>query len=815
MHASSILDKCSSTKIGEFNTFLKANVDNKKHCSSYFLNIDGNKSNFDSLTVELDLIEHKFSVIGLAETNTTPDESSVYQLPEYNSFYQDTIDNKSKGTGVALYIHESLSATVIQSVSDTTQNLESLFVTTRSNSKEATFGVLYRPPNGEFSSFLNELTAILQLLPKKSVQLMGDLNVNLLNDSKERLELEEVMLSAGFFPVISIGTHEKPGCKRTCIDNILTNDISNVIYSGVISESISHHLPIFGIFENLLQISPSTVTKCIQLYDYRDANIEDFLNNLKISLDTDIPRTFSDFYEQFSINLDKACKLTKPKNSKRTPVSNPWITGGIATSVIAKHELHDNWQAAKNKRCVKNPSVRCSEAPDDCQCYFCKELERHRTLFTDKRRRVKHIINIAKKRYYCQKIDECDGDSKKTWEIINNLRGKSSRKIKPSFVINNERIVFRRLIAHEFNKYFVSIATNLNKVYEDPSNDPILANTDLYKNYLPASCKNSIYMHDCTESEIATIITELKNGKASDVPIKVIKQSSQVIAGHLACAYNKCMSEGTFPCVLKTGKVTPIYKKDNEELVENYRPVSTLPVFGKIFEKVIYSRLYSFFTSQGILYENQFGFRKGHSTSHALNFSVNHIEANTKKGKHVLGIFIDLSKAFDTLPFDKLLFKLSHYGIRGNALKLLESYLTDRRQYVAVLGEESEKEIVKLGVPQGSVLGPLLFLIYINDIYKCSDLGKFVLFADDTNIFVSADTIHEVYEIANQTLHNARWIDDVPKDICHSDPSSEDSQEESNVEKPFRNGEVGLPPRFATGPARGPSWLNRAHCFWE
>ena len=172
----------------------------------------------------------------------------------------------------------------MQSVSDTTQNLESLFVTTRSNSKEATFGVLYRPPNGDFSSFLNELTTILQLLPKKSVQLMGDFNVNMLNDSKERLELEEAMLSTGFFPLISIGTHEKPGCKRTCIDNILTNDISNVTYSGVISESTSHHLPIFGIFENLLEINPSSVAKSVQLYDYRDANIENFLNNLKSSL---------------------------------------------------------------------------------------------------------------------------------------------------------------------------------------------------------------------------------------------------------------------------------------------------------------------------------------------------------------------------------------------------------------------------------------------------------------------------------------------------------------------------------------------------
>ena len=157
------------------------------------------------------------------------------------------------------------------------------------------------------------------------------------------------------------------------------------------------------------------------------------------------------------------------------------------------------------------------------------------------------------------------------------------------------------------------------------------------------------------------------------------------------------MQEGIFPDNVKQGKISPIFKKGNSELLENYRPISTLPIFGKIFEKVIYTRLYSFFTSQNLLYDKQFGFRKSHSTSHAINHSVTHITNELNKNKHVLGIFIDLSKAFDTIDHDSLIIKLERYGIRGNANNLIKSYLSNRTQFTECLNEKSDPLEVILG----------------------------------------------------------------------------------------------------------------------
>ena len=327
----------------------------------------------------------------------------------YNCHYQDKHSNKTKGTGVALYIKDELNAVVNDELSWITKNLETLFVTIQ-HDEPLHIGVVYRPPSGKYSEAINEFKKIVEMCPKKNVYLLGDFNVNLHDENNTLVqEFEDITLGLGLSPLISTYTHEKPGCNQTCIDNILTNDIENTIHSGTLSTCITHHLAVFNIFSSPVFSNESHKQKYTQYYDYCNKNVDNFVQALATELYYEPPDDFNEFLSVFNHQLDKACKLEKPKCSKRTAKNNPWITPALVVSINRKHELYGIWKKAKKSKCLHSMNPKQT----NCPCCNCKNVTVRYEEFKAHRKLLNYLINCAKRSYNGDKIKECVGDSKK------------------------------------------------------------------------------------------------------------------------------------------------------------------------------------------------------------------------------------------------------------------------------------------------------------------------------------------------------------------------------------------------------------------
>ena len=340
------------------------------------------------------------------------------------------------------------------------------------------------------------------------------------------------------------------------------------------------------------------------------------------------------------------------------------------------------------------------------------------------------------------------------WLGINRLLNRGRKKQGTIFLEENGLISDPLQVANKFNNYYLNIADKLCEKIPKVNNK--------FQDYLKNPNKNKLTLNETTPDEILKVINNLDGKKSGDIfsiSPDLVKLSGQVIAQILTIIFNVSIHDGCFPSEMKVAKILPMHKGDSVLSVGNYRPISLLPIFSKIFERLIYNRLIEFITDNKILSELQFGFQKNKSTEHAVTSILSTLDEAKSKRNSSYCIFLDFAKAFDTVNHEILLAKLDHYGISGVSHTLLKSYLSNRTQQTEINGVLSDTGIIKHGVPQGSVLGPLLFLLYINDISESSKVLKFFLFADDTTVYYSDKTNSGTEDLLNRELSKVSvWL---------------------------------------------------------
>ena len=716
---------CKYYSVDEFQK-LKIN----KKFNLFHSNTNSLQAKFDNLHQFIASLPSKLGVLAITETSQKANENFKLKVDIDGYKLFSTPSNCEKG-GTALFIDKNYNSFERIDLKIQHDDFESTWGEIKnSKSKNIVFGCIYRHPRYSLNEFLLYFEKCLNLVGKenKEVYLCGDFNIDLLkiDENNSYYEFYNTLCSYGYLPKI---IHPTRVTERdtSLIDNIFTNNLHDSTFSGNILLTLSEHFSQFlSVKRKFIDYSKTKIFK----RDYSKFDVMLFRDDVSIQNFTinsnDINNEFGDFYFKLSGCVDRHAPIKEltPKEIKLK--SKPWIT----PTIIKMIKLRDKFFKRK-KRQPNN---------DDIKRVY--NLFRNRTI---------RELKKSKKLYYSKYFEEHSSNIKKTWlgirEIIN--LGNSSSQGISQININGTVIDNPIDISNNFNNFFVNVGPDTD------SKIPISQNISPEK-FLKDRNVIDFVLNPVSENEVLEIINTLDNKSMGpySIPLKLLKLIPDLIIKPLCSIINHSFSSGKFPDLLKIVKVIPIHKGGSTQEVNNYRPISLLSIFDKIIEKLMHIRLYKFFEDNDILYDKQFGFRKNNSTIFSLIEITEKIKDSIDNGKFGCGIFIDLRKAFDTVNHNILFKKLEHYGIRGDSLNWFISYLSNRSQYVYLNGESSERKFITCGVPQGSVLGPLLFLIYINDLPNISKVLNFYLFADDTNIYYEDSSLHKLEKRINKELSN-------------------------------------------------------------
>ena len=641
----------------------------------------------------------------------------VYELPDGNNY-----------GGVAVYVNPELSVTerddlkLVKTCICSKCKFESVWIDVIKNNETFTVGGVYRHPGGNPSHFDTALEVTFNKIGKNETCVMtGDMNINLLNiEGTITTDYISSVMSHGFIPYITRPTRITE-YTATLIDHLFIRlphrQMTVPVKAGILFNDMTDHLPIFA-FLSIQGIWQGSQRPKVRIFS--DTNIEKFKDrianiNWNHLLNHECGNiNCSEFYNYIEEIYSDSFPLVYVSRKRRK--DKPWITKGILTSIRHRNKLYR----------------RSIEKPSDFNSVRYKEY-----------RRILHsCLKGAEGNYYQQLLNDRGNSAKNLWKhfgpILNG--SKKHRSHISSLQMDGRKITNNQAIADAFNDFFSNVGSNLDR--------NIGKHNTCFRQYLKDKVTSSFYFAPILESDVKEEMLRLKVNKASgpdNISPKLIRSCHHVLTKPLALLFNSCITSSTFPDDFKKAKVIPLHKQLEKILVDNYRPISLLNCFSKLFERLIHKQVISFLHKHALLYQYQFGFREKHSTTLALIEIIDGIKNNIDKGDTTIGTYLDLKKAFDTVNHPILFKKLEHYGIRGMALAFFQSYLRNRKQYVSCNNTTSFISTTEYGVPQGSVLGPLLFIIYVNDIVNAVRGIKIRLFADDTALFIHGKDVETIY----------------------------------------------------------------------
>ena len=693
------------------------------HLNMLMFNIRSIRKNFSQFLAYFSYMFIHFSFILLTETWLDPEFSDAFNLPGFCKF---DLCRNSYGGGLRFFVREGIQTSIMPDFTLVNDFIEMLTIECSRSGVKYIVCLVYHPPTASHvinDMFVDSLSTLLRQLRAMNLPLIvgGDMNLNLLNPYNFGCVNSFIngMFELGLVPAINIPTKvnaENHVTRFSIIDQFWVTDNLNVPNACVIPLDLTDHFPV-GLSLNLHSSGNLLDSKCNSrpLTDNGKNSFRVFLSNVNMSSVFSNHNLFMDNYISILMNLYNNAFPLK-QSQKKAHNYAPWMSRKLKLCIRKKSKLYKSYISGRISKIT----------------------------YTIFRNKVTSIIRRAKRLYYVELFYHAGCASKQVWSIIDDIIIRKKQTSLKHLEINGT-LETGLPLANYVNNYFATAALTVTRGLLPPA---------VYLFLIPA-VPNSCFFYPATPLEVSRTIMDLKNkgSKMHDIHPLIIKDNKDIFADHLTICYNSSLTESIYPDVLKIGRITPVHKSGPEDQIDNYRPISALPSISKIYESLTLNRMMSFIDLHSIFNPAQYGFRPQRSTTQAVTKLLSYVTSAYHKRNYCVCFFLDLRKAFDTINHSILFKKLFHYGFRGTTHEYLKSYFTNRKQYVCIDDSRSDLENIICGVPQGSILGPLCFNLYINDLPKAVS-EDCVMFADDAAFIISSSNLTDLYRRISKLLED-------------------------------------------------------------